>query len=95
MVRRLAPHTLITSQTRAAVATATLDVEPRRVILAIPPLYALDLDLDAPDEHIRGGLALSRSSAEQALMLKRQRELDVENAHAEWRVAEGRLLIHV
>lgn len=82
-------------QTRAAVTSATLDIEPRRLILSIPHCYALDLDLNAPDAAIRDALALSPHSTEQALMLKRQRDLDVDNARAEWRVAEGRLLIHV
>ncbi|KZT68106.1 hypothetical protein DAEQUDRAFT_745894 [Daedalea quercina L-15889] len=81
--------------THAHVSSATLDVEPRRLILSIPPLYALDLNLDLPDAQIRDGLQLSRSSADQVLMLKRQRDLDVDSARAEWRVAEGRLVVHV
>ena len=67
--------------------------------------YALDLDLTASDADI---LALfSRSSTSKttggqngeesgrsALTLKRERVLDVDGARAEWRVAEGLLVIY-
>ncbi|KAH9837934.1 uncharacterized protein C8Q71DRAFT_755284 [Rhodofomes roseus] len=81
--------------THSHIPTATLDVEPRRLLLSIPPLYALDLDLDLSDTQIRDVPRLSSPSVDQALMLKRQRDLDVGNARAEWRVAEGRLIVHV
>ena len=82
-------------QTRAHVSHATLDLEPRRLILRIPSLYALDLDLDAPDSTLRAQLAsLPDVVQEHALMLKRQNDLDVEGARAEWTVAEGVLVVY-
>ncbi|KAI0944435.1 hypothetical protein AcW1_002148 [Taiwanofungus camphoratus] len=74
--------------------SATLDLEPRRIILNVPPLYALDLDLDLSDAHIRNNLRLSGPSAEQALALKRHRDLSVDTARAEWKVTEGLLVVH-
>lgn len=34
-------------------------------------------------------------NADEALRLKRERDLDVEGAKAEWRVGEGRLILRV
>ncbi|KZT03324.1 uncharacterized protein LAESUDRAFT_729351 [Laetiporus sulphureus 93-53] len=80
--------------TRSHVPAATLDLEPRRLMLDAPPLYALDLNLDLSDAQISDAAKLSDASAAQALTLKRQRDLDVDNARAEWRVGEGRLVIY-
>ncbi|EMD35118.1 hypothetical protein CERSUDRAFT_97034 [Gelatoporia subvermispora B] len=79
---------------RAHIPGATLDLEPRRLALALPPLYALDLDLDLPDAELPRAARLAGPSARQALLLKRHRALDVDAARAEWRVAEGVLVVH-
>ncbi|KAG0707213.1 pre-RNA processing PIH1/Nop17-domain-containing protein [Suillus ampliporus] len=72
--------------THADIPNSTLDVEPRRVTLHIPALYDLDINLDvAPDADStsRHGL-LGKGVIE----LERSRDLDVDGAKAEWRVAE-------
>jgi len=79
---------------RTHIPAATLDLEPRRLLLALPPLYALDLDLDLPDARLRESARLSDASAQQALTLKRCPGLDVDRARAEWRVAEEVLVVH-
>lgn len=81
--------------THTHIPSATLDLEPRRLILHVPPVYALDLDLDTPDAQIRDSPWLSKPAADQVLTLKRQRDFDVDHARAEWRVGEGRLVVHV
>ncbi|KAI0270746.1 hypothetical protein BC834DRAFT_863043 [Gloeopeniophorella convolvens] len=82
--------------THAAISSATLDLEPRRLTLLIPSLYSLDIDLNLTDAAL--GQALFRSGAgphgtEQALMLKRARDLNVDGARAEWRIKDRCLLI--
>ncbi|KAL6308910.1 pre-RNA processing PIH1/Nop17-domain-containing protein [Sparassis latifolia] len=82
--------------TRADLAHTTLDLEARRVRLR-SPVYALDLDLDRPDAELRAngeqGKGMDDAAVERVLALKRVRDLDVEGARAEWRVAEGVLLL--
>ena len=70
--------------------------------------YALDLDLSASDEDILTLFSRSSTSStskatggengeesgRSALTLKRERALDVDGAKAEWRVAEGLLVIY-
>ncbi|RPD60719.1 hypothetical protein L227DRAFT_81444 [Lentinus tigrinus ALCF2SS1-6] len=65
--------------------------------------YALDLDLSASDADILALFASSgrsvhmqngEESGRSALTLKRERALDVDGATAEWRVAEGLLVIY-
>lgn len=74
-------------QTRAHISNSTLDVEPRRVILHVPSLYDLDINLDvAPDTEPT--TATYGRLGEAATELKRFRDLDVDGAKAEWRVAE-------
>ncbi|KAI0717680.1 pre-RNA processing PIH1/Nop17-domain-containing protein [Cerioporus squamosus] len=67
------------------------------------PEYALDLDLSAPDADILALFARSSNSSAKdgekgsghaALLLKRERALDVDGARAEWRVAEGLLVVY-
>ncbi|KAI0351584.1 hypothetical protein OH77DRAFT_1592679 [Trametes cingulata] len=87
----------------------TLDLEPRRLIFTAPstsdsgshsPAFALDLDLSRADAEIQKVFEASgkdserERSARQALTLKRERELDVDGARAEWRVAEELLVIY-
>jgi hypothetical protein len=85
-----------THQTLATVSCATLDLEPRRTTLHIPNLYAFDVNLELPDAEL--GRAMLRVGAdpkgtENALMLKRARNLDVDRARAEWRVNKRCLVI--
>ncbi|KAI0668828.1 pre-RNA processing PIH1/Nop17-domain-containing protein [Trametes maxima] len=71
------------------------------------PAYALDLDLDRADAEIealfdgvrrdakgKGKGEGEGKSAREALMLKRERAFDVDAAVAEWRVAEGVLVVY-
>ncbi|KAI0363325.1 hypothetical protein BV20DRAFT_975824 [Pilatotrama ljubarskyi] len=95
--------------TRSSIPRTTLDLEPRRLIFTAPaisdsdsdsPAYALDLDLTLPDAEIRKVFEATEQgvednkSARQALALKHERELDVDGAKAEWRIAEELLLIY-
>ncbi|KAI6161566.1 PIH1 family [Pisolithus thermaeus] len=79
--------------THAAIPLSTLDVEPRRVLLSVPSLYHLDIDLNALDADLTATFAKTDSSM-QALTLKRKRDLDVDNAKAEWRVADKTIVLH-
>lgn len=79
--------------THAAIPLSTLDVEPRRVLLSVPSLYNLDIDLNASDADLTATFAEPDSSM-QALTLKRKRDLDVDNAKAEWRVADKTIVLH-
>ncbi|KAI0632906.1 pre-RNA processing PIH1/Nop17-domain-containing protein [Trametes polyzona] len=93
--------------THALIPQTTLDLEPRRIIFTSPAppsptskstTYALDLDLTQPDASLEKLFATSgdagEKSARHALTLKRERALDVDNARAEWRVADGQLVIY-
>ncbi|KAG2143426.1 pre-RNA processing PIH1/Nop17-domain-containing protein [Suillus bovinus] len=72
--------------THAHISNSTLDVEPRRVMLHIPSLYDLHINLDvAPDTEL---MATYGRLGEGATELQRLRDLDVDGAKAEWRVAE-------
>ncbi|KIK11810.1 hypothetical protein PISMIDRAFT_19213 [Pisolithus microcarpus 441] len=79
--------------THAAIPLSTLDVEPRRVLLSVPSLYHLDIDLNALDADLTATFSKTGSSM-QALTLKRKRDLDVDNAKAEWRVADKTIVLH-
>ncbi|KAJ7484073.1 PIH1 family [Mycena galericulata] len=82
----------IPSLTHTLVSRTTLDLEARRVLLAVPSHPPLDINLGVSDAEIAatsGGSA----AADAALMLKRERALDVAHAAAEWRVAEGVLVL--
>ncbi|KAI5990452.1 pre-RNA processing PIH1/Nop17-domain-containing protein [Pisolithus albus] len=78
--------------THAAIPLSTLEVEPRRVLLSVPSLYHLDIDLNALDADLTATFAKTGSSM-QALTLKRKRDLDVDNAKAEWRVADKTIIL--
>ncbi|KAF8553622.1 hypothetical protein OG21DRAFT_1509953, partial [Imleria badia] len=67
--------------THAVIPESTLDVEPRRILLHIPALYDLDLNLEALDSELSSVFGKS-GTANEALKLKRMRNLDVENAKA-------------
>jgi len=75
------------TQTHAVIRESTLDVEPRRVLLHIPALYDLDLNLDASESELSTVFG-ENGIVDEALKLKRMRNLDVDNARAEWRVAD-------
>ncbi|KAI6030283.1 hypothetical protein EDC04DRAFT_2868976 [Pisolithus marmoratus] len=79
--------------TPAAISLATLDVEPRRILLSVSSLYNLDIDLNASDADLTATFAKA-DSLMQALTLKRKRDLDVDNAKAEWRVADKTIVLH-
>ena len=79
-------------QTHDDVSESTLDIEARRIILDVPSLYHLDIDLALPDAQIVAMFGGS-SNEDSALMLKRQRDFDVDTAEAEWRVQEGIIII--
>ncbi|KAN0079982.1 pre-RNA processing PIH1/Nop17 domain containing protein [Tylopilus felleus] len=78
--------------THTVIANSTLDVEPRRVLLHIPALYDFDLNLDASDAELSSVFGKSGTSNE-ALKLKRMRNLGVDNARAEWRVADRTIVL--
>jgi len=62
--------------------------------LLIPDLYALDVDVELPDEttgKVRSGVDPQR--AEYIATLKQARNLDVDQARAEWRVKDRSLVI--
>ncbi|KAI0087601.1 pre-RNA processing PIH1/Nop17-domain-containing protein [Irpex rosettiformis] len=99
--------------TRVQVENATLDVEPRRIILTVPNApsssfsssttttpsnsdssWTLDIDLTLPDAHLMAQFG-GTSGEDSVLMLKRQREFDVDSAKAEWDVKQGRLTVWV
>ncbi|KAF5325404.1 hypothetical protein D9619_009678 [Psilocybe cf. subviscida] len=89
---------------------STLDIEPRRLLLEIPDRYALDINLALPDADIEKswtgggsstGLSVDSnedhiaSNIRNALNLKRERDLDVDAAEAEWKVGSGLVIIRV
>ncbi|KAH7911790.1 hypothetical protein BJ138DRAFT_1112913 [Hygrophoropsis aurantiaca] len=80
--------------THGEIPSSTLDIEPRRVILKIPPLYELDINLAASDAELMAKFAKS-NSGDAALSLKRMRDLEVDTAKAEWRVADKTIIISV
>lgn len=80
------------TQTRAVIPESTLDIEPRRLLLHIPALYDLDLDLDAPDSKLLSVFGKDETTNE-AVKLKRMRSLDVDNARAEWRIADRAIVL--
>ena len=64
--------------------------------MLIPGLYVLDINLELPDAAIGQapfGVETDLLGAENALTLKRARDLDVDRARAEWRVNERCLVI--
>ncbi|TFY63678.1 hypothetical protein EVG20_g6209 [Dentipellis fragilis] len=70
---------------------------PRLLHLHVPGLYNLHIDVGAGDAAIQRAAFVAGAgpgAADMALMLKRARDFDVEGARAEWRVAEGRLVVY-
>lgn len=90
----------VPNMTHALIPKTSLDVEPRRIILAIPSHPVLDIDLDISDAEITSRIHNSEiedkaENTTRTLLLKRQRDFDVDNTKAEWRVAEGVLIVFV
>lgn len=79
---------------RSRIQKSTLDIEERRLIFNIPALYALDINLDLSVD-LPHSCVTDNESREQFTTLKRARTFDVNNSVAEWRVAQGIILIHV
>ncbi len=81
-------------QTHATISSATLDLEPRRFTLLIPDLYALDIDLELPDEPLgKARSGVDPQGTEYIATLKQTGHLDVDQARAEWRIKERSLVI--
>ncbi|KIY53710.1 hypothetical protein FISHEDRAFT_26859, partial [Fistulina hepatica ATCC 64428] len=75
--------------TRTLHSSTTLDIEPHRILLHVPePHPSLDLDLSDP-------AAASAGAGLPPHYLERFLPLDVPNARAEWRVAEGKMYLWV
>lgn len=79
-------------QTHALIPKCTLDVEPRRVLLHVPALYDLDINLESLDSELVSIFG-KNNTADAALKLKRMRKFDVDNASAEWRVADKAIVL--
>lgn len=69
-------------------------MEPRRILLHVPGLYDLDINLDASNAELSSVFG-KNDTGNQALKLKRMRNLDVDNARAEWRVANKTIVLVV
>ncbi|KAF8172843.1 hypothetical protein K438DRAFT_1921006 [Mycena galopus ATCC 62051] len=76
--------------THALVAETMLELEARRLLLAVPGHPPLDINVGVSDAEIAAKLG---AGPDGGLTLKRERELDVEAATAEWRVSEGVLVV--
>ncbi|KAJ7737852.1 pre-RNA processing PIH1/Nop17-domain-containing protein [Mycena maculata] len=79
----------IPSLTHALVARTTLDLEARRLLLAVPSHPPLDINLGVSDAEI----VATSGGGDAALMLKRERALDVDKAMAEWRIGQDVLVL--
>ncbi|KAL4077698.1 pre-RNA processing PIH1/Nop17-domain-containing protein [Scleroderma citrinum] len=79
--------------THAVIPHSTLDIESQRILFCAPSLYSLDINLGASDAELTATFSQT-DSAMQAVTLKRKRHLDVDNAKAEWRVADKTLILH-
>ncbi|KAI3622463.1 hypothetical protein WG66_015005 [Moniliophthora roreri] len=83
---------------KSTISKATFDIEPRRFILSVPNHPILDVDLRISDAEIVSKLGTATAADTEAgsggiLTLKRQREFQVENVTAEWRMVEDKLVI--
>ncbi|PBK92670.1 hypothetical protein ARMGADRAFT_1013211 [Armillaria gallica] len=74
---------------RTLISDTALDLEPRRLIFAVPSQPTLDIDLSISDAELA-----SKHSLSDAIALKRQRPFKVGEATAEWIVSEGVLVLH-
>jgi len=62
--------------------------------LLIPDLYALDIDLELPDEPLgKARSGVDPQGTEYIATLKQTGHLDVDQARAEWRIKERSLVI--
>lgn len=86
----------INLQTHDLVKETQLDIETRCIVLNIPGYPVLEMDLNLPDAQIAaviGSTTADPDEIKKTLMLKRQRDFDVDGAEAEWRVSEKILLL--
>uniref|UniRef100_A0A0W0FFJ2 PIH1 N-terminal domain-containing protein n=1 Tax=Moniliophthora roreri TaxID=221103 RepID=A0A0W0FFJ2_MONRR len=89
---------ILSLQDKSTISKATFDIEPRRFILSVPNHPILDVDLRISDAEIVSKLGTATAADTEAgsggiLTLKRQREFQVENVTAEWRMVEDKLVI--
>ncbi|KAI0790926.1 pre-RNA processing PIH1/Nop17-domain-containing protein [Abortiporus biennis] len=84
---------------REDIPKSALDVEEQRILFNVPGLYRFDLNLNLSDADISRTVipkvADAEKEKEEWLKLKRVRQFDVDNAKAEWRVGEGRVILWV
>ncbi|KAJ7778406.1 pre-RNA processing PIH1/Nop17-domain-containing protein [Mycena metata] len=85
----------IPSLSRALIPQTTLDLEAKRILLTVPAQPPLDIDFGVSDAEIvaKSSGSGATDSGHAALMLKRERALDVDGATAEWRVADSLLVL--
>ncbi|KAF8171301.1 pre-RNA processing PIH1/Nop17-domain-containing protein [Pholiota molesta] len=94
--------------TSTLVEAATLDIEPRKLLMVIPKYGSVNIDLDLSDAEISSQIQLlSKSTSDESvekrrdeetmrvLRLKRERDFDVEAAEAEWKIGTGVVVIHL
>ncbi|KAF9047012.1 pre-RNA processing PIH1/Nop17-domain-containing protein [Rhodocollybia butyracea] len=74
------------------ISLSNLDIEPRRLIFSIPDYPTLDLNLSLSDAEL---VARSGNGSSIITDLTDGRPFNVENATAEWFMAENRLLVSV
>ncbi|KDQ54478.1 hypothetical protein JAAARDRAFT_160480 [Jaapia argillacea MUCL 33604] len=77
--------------TRSHISSATIDIESNRLIFCVPSLYVLDINTAATSEPP----SQDTTSSKQIAGLKIQRPFAVDTARAEFRVAEGLLVVFV
>ncbi|KAF9526056.1 pre-RNA processing PIH1/Nop17-domain-containing protein [Crepidotus variabilis] len=92
--------------TTPLVHASTLDIEPRRIILSIPPFPILDIDASISDAEIAARMSRVYASSPESqnerqeattrtLLLKRQKAFDVDGADARWKIGTGVVEIFV
>lgn len=98
------------NQTRALTQSSSLDIEPRRLTLSIPSRRTLDIDLAPSDAEIVSRISAINTASQtlsdsqetrkdqetsRTLQLKRQRDFDVDDAEAEWKVGSEVVIIYL
>ena len=98
------------NQTRDLTQSSSLDIEPRRLTLSIPSRRTLDIDLAPSDAEIVSRISAINMASQtlsdsqetrkdqetsRTLQLKRQRDFDVDDAEAEWKVGSEVVIIYL
>ena len=98
------------NQTRDLTQSSSLDIEPRRLTLSIPSRRTLDIDLAPSDAEIVSRISAINTASQtlsdsqetrkdqetsRTLQLKRQRDFDVDDAEAEWKVGSEVVIIYL